>query len=171
VKKTKSKFKTGTLFWITGLSGSGKTTIADNIKKEISRKYGPTIIISGDELRKLFNFNKFSRKARLNYALSYSKFCKHITDQKINVIISTVSLFHKVRNWNKLNIKKYVEIYVKSEISILLKKKKKFFYRGNYKNIIGKNIKAEFPKNPDIVIKNDFKKSLKTLSKELLKKI
>ena len=68
----------GILFWITGLSGSGKTTIAEKIKIQISKKYGPTLTLSGDDLRKIFSFNKFSKKQRLNYALSYSKFCKRI---------------------------------------------------------------------------------------------
>ena len=66
----------GILFWITGLSGSGKTTIAEKINNDISNKYGPTVIVSGDNLRKMFNLKKFSRKDRLDYALSYSKFCK-----------------------------------------------------------------------------------------------
>ena len=47
----------GILFWITGLSGSGKTTIAEKIKKDISNKYGATLIFSGDDLRKLFNYS------------------------------------------------------------------------------------------------------------------
>tara|TARA_Y100000590_G_scaffold460861_1_gene621180 strand:- start:306 stop:827 length:522 start_codon:yes stop_codon:yes gene_type:complete len=163
--------KQGILFWITGLSGSGKTTIAEKIKNKISRKYGPTLTLSGDDLRKIFNFNKFSEKQRLNYALSYSKFCKHITDRNINLIFSTVSLFHKVRKWNKNNINNYVEIYIKSDIQEIIKKKNKFFYRGNYKNIVGKNLKAEFPKSPDIIIENKFIKPLNKLSVELLKKI
>ena len=161
----------GRLFWITGLSGSGKTTIAEKIKEKISKKYGPTLTISGDDLRKIFNYNKFSKKIRLRYALSYSEFCKYITDQNINVIISTVSLFHKVRKWNRSNINNYIEIYVKADISELIKKKKKYFYKGSHKNIIGKNLKAEFPKKPDVVIENNFDKSLTELSKELLKKI
>ena len=61
----------GILFWITGLSGSGKTAIAEKIKSYISNKYGPTVIVSGDDLRKMFNFKKFSRKDRLTYALIY----------------------------------------------------------------------------------------------------
>ena len=161
----------GILFWITGLSGSGKTSIAEKIKHQISKNYGPTLTISGDDLRKLFGYNKFSKKARLLYALSYSKFCKHVTDQGINVIISTVSLFHIVREWNRKNIKNYFEIYIKADIAKIIERKSKFFYKGNYKNIIGKNIKAEFPKRPDIIIENNFKKPLKGLSKDLLKKI
>ena len=50
----------GILFWITGLSGSGKTTIAEKINNDISNKYGPTVIVSGDNLRKMFNLKKFS---------------------------------------------------------------------------------------------------------------
>ena len=161
----------GILFWITGLSGSGKTTIAEKIKKKIYDKYGPTLTISGDDVRTLFNYNKFSRKDRLAYALSYGKFCKYITDRNINVIFSTVSLFDKVRKWNRSNINNYIEIYIKSDIKDIIKKKQKYFYKGNYKNIVGKNLKAEFPKSPDIVIKNNFTKKLNKLSSELLKKL
>jgi len=141
----------GILFWITGLSGSGKTTIAEKIKKKIYDKYGPTLTISGDDVRTLFNYNKFSRKDRLTYALSYGKFCKYITDRNINVIFSTVSLFDKVRKWNRSNINNYIEIYIKSDIKDVIKKKQKYFYKGNYENIVGKNLKAEFPKSPDIL--------------------
>ena len=161
----------GILFWITGLSGSGKTTIAEKIKKKIYDKYGPTLTISGDDVRTLFNYNKFSRKDRLTYALSYGKFCKYITDRNINVIFSTVSLFDKVREWNRSNINNYIEIYIKSDIKDVIKKKQKYFYKGNYENIVGKNLKAEFPKSPDIVIKNNFTKKLNKLSSELLKKL
>ena len=171
MKKLKVNKNKGILFWITGFSGSGKTSLAKKIHKKIILKYGPTLIISGDDLRKIFGYRKFTRKDRFTYALSYSKFCKSIIDNNINVIFSTVSLFHTVRKWNKLNIKNYIEIYIQSDIHQIIKQKKKFFYRGNYKNIVGKNIKPEFPKFPDIILKNDFKKSINSLSKKLIKKI
>ena len=167
----KLKKNKGIVFWITGLSGSGKTTLAKKIEKKITSEYGPSLMISGDDLRKLFNYDKFSKKARLVYAMSYGKFCKYIADRNINVIFATVSLFDKVRKWNKLNINNYIEIYIESDIKKLMNKKKKFFYKGNYKNIVGKNLKAEFPKKPDITIKNTFTKPLNDLSRELIKKI
>ena len=40
-----------------------------------------------------------------------------------------------------------------------------------FKNIVGKNIKPEFPKSPHITIKNNFNKSTNVLAKELIKKI
>lgn len=161
----------GILFWITGLSGSGKTTIAEKIKKDISNKYGTTLIFSGDDLRKLFNYTKFSKHNRYKYALSYSEFCKHITDQNINIIFSTVSMFHKVRAYNKKHIKNYIEIYIKSDIELLISKKKKKFYKGVLKDIVGKNQKAELPKNPNIVLTNYFEVSTSKLAKKLITEI
>ena len=165
------KKKAGILFWITGLSGSGKTSIAEKIFSFVKKKYGPTIILSGDDLRKIFGYDKFDKKSRLKYALNYSKFCKKITDQNLNVIFSTVSLYHKVRYWNKKNINKYLEIYIESDISKLIQNKKKPFYKKKLINIVGKNIKAEFPKNPDIKIINNFEKSINQLKDDLIKKI
>ena len=161
----------GILFWITGLSGSGKTAIAEKIKRNISNKSGPTVIVSGDDLREIFNFKKFSKKDRLSYALVYCKFCKCITDNKINIILSTVSLFHKVRKWNRTNISNYMEIYIRSDINKIIKQKNKFFYKKNYKNIIGKDIKPEFPQSPHITVENNFNKPIKILTKYLINKI
>jgi len=72
----------GIVFWITGLSGSGKTTIAEKIRENVSKKYGFTLTISGDDLRELLNYKKYNKKSRLNYAMSYGKFCRHIADKK-----------------------------------------------------------------------------------------
>jgi len=165
------KKKNGILFWITGLSGSGKTTIAKKIESHILKKYGPTLTVSGDNLRKIFNFKKFSIEERLSYAITYGRFCKYLTDNKINIIFSTVSLFHKVRKWNRSNINNYIEIYIKSDINKIIKQKKKFFYKKNCINIVGKNIKAEFPQSPDITIINHFEKPINSLINELIKKI
>ena len=54
----------GILFWITGLSGSGKTTLSKKILKDVTELYGPTLLISGDDLRDIFSFNKFNDKER-----------------------------------------------------------------------------------------------------------
>jgi len=165
------KKKKGILFWITGLSGCGKTSLAKKILNFVKKNYGPTIIVNGDDLREIFDYKKFDKSSRLKYALSYSKFCKEITDQKVNVIFSTVSLYHKVRSWNKKNITNYFEIYIEADIKTLIKKKKKYFYRTKLVNIVGKNIKAELPEKPDIKITNNFIKSINQLKIELIKEI
>tara|TARA_B100000424_G_scaffold269679_1_gene267134 strand:- start:2 stop:544 length:543 start_codon:yes stop_codon:yes gene_type:complete len=164
--------KKGILFWITGLSGSGKTTISKKIKNEISKIYGPTILVSGDDLRKTFGFNKFTAHERVILSKKFCKFAKFITDQKINLIFAVVAMMHKPRNWNKKNIDNYFEIFIKTKIDDIIKaKKKKIYHKKNVGSIVGIDIKPELPKRPDIIINNNFKKSSDVLAEELIKKI
>ena len=103
--------------------------------------------------------------------MNYVHFAKLITDQKINLIFSVIGMYENARKWNKKNIDNYVEIYIKSDLSKILKLKKKTLYPRNKKNIVGLDIKPEFPRKPDIVINNNFTESVDNLSKELLNKI
>ena len=169
LKKNKNK---GILFWITGLSGSGKTTIAKKIKKDIIQLYGPTLLVSGDNLRKIFNFNKYTYNERLSLSKKFCKFAKFITNQKINLIFASVGMMDSMRKWYRNNIDNYVEIFIKADLNKIIKLKRKKIY-NNKKNgdVVGITIKPEFPKQPDIIINNDFKKSTNILSNNLIKKI
>jgi adenylylsulfate kinase len=171
MKKIRISKKKGILFWITGFSGSGKTAIAKKIKSEIIKSYGPTILISGDNLRKIFSFKKYSKNERLKNALKFSKLCRFITDQKINVIFAVVGLFHKLHQKNRQNIQNYIEIYIKTDLSNIIKIGKKKLYKKYNKNIVGKDIPAELPKFPDIILNNKFDRSINVLSIQLFKKI
>lgn len=163
--------KKGIYFFITGFSGAGKSSIAKKIKKKIEKKYGPTILIHGDELRKIFNFNSYTKESRKTIALYYSKLSKKLIDNNINVILATVSLFSKIRKWNRENIDNYVEIYIKASFKKIIKRKQKYFYRKKVDNVIGIKIKPELPIKSDIVIYNNFKTDLNNLSNKLLTKI
>ena len=68
--------KRGTVLRITGISGSGKTTISKLIYKKFQKKYGPTIIFQGDELRKIFNFKDYSKLGRISNGLIFSDLIK-----------------------------------------------------------------------------------------------
>ena len=159
------------MFWITGLSGSGKTSIAKKIHKKIIDNYGATILFSGDDIRKIFHIETYDKKNRKKLAKKYSKFCKNIVDQNINVIFATVSLFHEIQKLNKKNIHNYVEIYIKSEFKKISQLSNKIFYRKKYNNVWGKKIIPEFPKRPDVVINNDFKINIDSLAKKALREI
>jgi len=161
----------GIFFFITGLAGSGKTSIAKKIKKRISSLYGPTLEVSGDNFRKIFKFNKYTSKARYEYLMNYLIFAKLITDQKINLIFNLIGMYERARNWNRKNIDNYVEIYIKADIHKIINFKKKIIYLKNKSNVVGLDIKPELPKKSHIVIHNDFKKNTEELVKELLNKI
>ena len=163
--------KKGILFWITGLSGSGKSTIANLIKNKIEKRYGPTIIMSGDDLRYITNFLKYEKKDRLEFSKTKLKFYKFITDQKINLIFSTISLFKSVRKENKKIISNYVEIFIKADVKTIIKNKKKKLYKKKSEKIWGVNIKAEFPKKAFIQVENNFDEPLRIVADNLFKSI
>ena len=166
----KNKINKGILFWITGLSGSGKTTIAKKILPMIKKEYGTTIHLDGDGLRKILNFHGYTYKDRLSNSKVFTKIAKFITDQNINVVFSLVGLMDEPRLWNKKNIKNYIEIFIKTNVKKIILKNKKKIYKKN-KNIVGLNIKPEFPKKPDITIDNKFNKNLESLKSQLIEKI
>ena len=63
----------GIVYWICGLAGSGKTTIARQFTDYLKEKYKKPIIIDGDNIRKVFKLDKdYSRKGRLEIARVYS---------------------------------------------------------------------------------------------------
>tara|TARA_Y100000590_G_C15689941_1_gene1003044 strand:+ start:393 stop:926 length:534 start_codon:yes stop_codon:yes gene_type:complete len=163
--------KKGILFWVTGLSGSGKTLLAKKISKEIRRSYGPTLVISGDDVRNIFNLKGYTYKERLETVQKYCKLVKFLTSQKINVIFAVIGMMKPIRNWNRKNIDNYVEIFIKSQIKKIIKQKRKKIYFSKSKNIVGLDIKPDFPKKPHIIINNNFKYNLDKLSLILINKI
>jgi adenylylsulfate kinase len=72
--------------------------------------------------------------------------------------------------WNKKNIKKYVEIFIKSDVKKIISLNKKKVYKKK-KDIVGVSINPQFPKNPHIIIDNTFDKDLDILVSELQLKI
>ena len=163
--------KKGIVFWITGLSGSGKSTIAKYIKKKIEKKYGNTVIINGDDIRKIFNFQNYELKERKKLSMQYSKLAIFLSNQGLNIIMPVVAMFDQVREFNKKNIKYYVEVYIETNIKQLISRKDKNFYKKKSKNIIGVDLKYEKPKKPDNLIKNKFGNKTKKLGKKLIEKI
>ena len=167
IKKNKKK---GILFWLTGLPGAGKTSIANKIVNSLRKQFGYTILLNGDDIRKIFELKDYSLIGRKRIGMQYSKLFQKITDQNINVLFAGGVLIEKVRKNNKKNIDNYLEIYIKcNQKKIISKNFKKLYLKT--KNLVGLKIKPEYPKNPHIIINNDFKKDIEMLSKDLIKKI
>ena len=155
----------GTLYWITGLSGAGKTTIGNALYYRLKQNLDKLVILDGDILKKIvgdsLGYSKDDRKKR---AYCYSNLCKILTDQGISVVICTIAMYDEVREWNRRNIERYVEVFLKVDKDILLQRDRKNLYSGQkagiIKNVAGMDQEVEFPKNPDIIIQNDGTKTV-----------
>ncbi|MCL2014544.1 MAG: adenylyl-sulfate kinase [Oscillospiraceae bacterium] len=148
------------VYWITGLSGAGKTAVGKALYEKIKPEQPNTVLLDGDELREVFGGDLgYSAEDRRKCAMRYSKLCKMLSEQGLNVIICTISMFHEIHEWNRENIPGYTEIFLDVPFEILKKRDQKGLYsdygKGTSNNLIGLDIKAEKPKNPDIIIENN----------------
>lgn len=75
------------------------------------------------------------------------------------MVICTIAMYDEVREWNRANIERYVEVFLKVKVETLMSRDRKGLYSrqalGEVSNIVGIDQDVEFPKNPDILIEND----------------
>ncbi len=146
----------GTVYWITGLSGAGKTTIGKLFFEMLKCRKEASIFLDGDELRDVFgNDLGYSREERLQCAMRYSKLCRLLSVQGQDVVICTISMFDYIREWNRANIANYKEIYIKVPMEVLEQRNQKGLYSGSGNDVVGVGLKLELPNNPDIELVND----------------
>lgn len=151
----------GTLYWITGLSGAGKTTIGSRLYYQLKPQNKNTVILDGDILKKIAGKDLgYKREERMERAYRYSALCKLLTDQGINVIICTIAMFDEVRDWNRKHIENYIEIFIDVGMDELKARNKKGLYSRKEKDIAGIDVEIEYPKSPDIIIKNSKSESI-----------
>lgn len=163
----------GTLYWITGLSGAGKTTIGNRLYYEIKRTKDNVVLLDGDILKQIVDDNVgYSDSERRKRAMKYARICKMLTDQNICVICCTIAMYDEVRKWNRDNNKRYVEIFLDVPLDILKKRNQKGIYsdyqNGNISNVTGMDLKVEFPKNPDVKILNDGSKTVEEVVRKIM---
>lgn len=150
----------GTLYWFTGLSGAGKTTIAKLFYDRLRNKKPNVVFLDGDVLREVFgNVAGHTAEERKKIAKCYSRLCNILAEQGIDVVCATISMFHDCRRWNRDNILNYKEIYLKVPMEVLIERDSKSLYKralkGEIQNVMGINIPVEEPEEPDVILEND----------------
>ncbi len=166
----------GRLYWVTGLSGAGKTTIGSLLYEHLKRKYPNTVIFDGDALRQAFgNDLGYSEEDRYQCAMRYARLCRLLVEQGIHVVCCTISMFDQVREWNRRNIENYSEIYIEVPLPVLEKRNQKNLYQdvkdGKRGNVVGMDLALQLPKNPDIRLVNDGTKTPEEMGRILIGKL
>ena len=143
--------------WLTGLSGSGKTTIAVGLEKRLNQSGKLTYILDGDNIR--LGINKdlgFTEKDRIENIRRISEIAKLMVDSGLIVVVATISPFAKDRAIARslFKNKEFVEIFVNTPKIICAKRDVKGLYKkykqGLIKNFTGQDSIYENPKSPDL---------------------
>ena len=154
-----------TVIWITGLSGSGKTTIAKRLLEKSRLKSTCCILLDGDEIRKALSIEanqseNISKEDRINIAFKYSKLAQLFEHQGCIVIVATISLFKDIHDWNRKNLIDYIEIFLDVPIKDLINRDPKGIYKaflkGDLRNIAGLDVDIDLPESPDLRLKCTF---------------
>ncbi|EOJ2685141.1 adenylyl-sulfate kinase, partial [Campylobacter jejuni] len=146
----------GVLVYITGLSGSGKTTLAKELQKELILQNIYPILLDGDELRACINNANYDIKNRMEMAMFYVKIAKMLYNQGFIVILSTISMFDSIREFNRNSFQNYLEIFLDVSFEIRKKRDSKNFFKNKMENMAGIDQILELPKKSHIVLKDDF---------------
>lgn len=144
------------VYWLTGLSGAGKTTIGRLWYEELKRTGEAAVFLDGDELRQVFGGQMgYTLEDRRKAAMNYARLCALLSRQGLTVICCTISMFDSVRTWNRENIPGYVEIYIKASMETLRRRDQKGLYSAGKQNVAGVDFQVELPKAPDLILEND----------------
>lgn len=171
-----SKQDQGKVFWVTGLAGAGKTTLAGLLVSKLRETEPSVVFLDGDVMRDVFGGSAgHSSAERLVLAQQYASLCRMLSRQGLTVVCATISMFHEVRRWNRQNLPGYCEIYLKVPMSVLEDRDQKGLYRGarngEVDNVIGVNAPFEEPDSPDIMLENNGDRDPETVLDELLDKL
>jgi adenylylsulfate kinase-like enzyme/gamma-glutamyl-gamma-aminobutyrate hydrolase PuuD len=154
----------GTVYWLTGLSGAGKTTVGDLLTAQLRAMGRPVIMLDGDILREVYGDDLgHTEAARRQVAARNSRICRFLASQGVDVVCCTISMFHDVRDWNRANIPNYKEIYLRVPMETLKERDPKGLYgrvlRGEIADVYGVDLEWEEPRTPDLIVDNDGKQT------------
>lgn len=162
------------LIWLTGLSASGKSTIASSLEAMLIDLGYLTYILDGDNVRNGLNKDlSFSDNDRIENIRRVGEVSSLMVDAGLIVISAFISPFHNDRKMVKEMFAKdeFFEIFVDAPLELCEKRDPKGIYkkarRGEIKNFTGIDSPYEVPIDPDIHIKTDMI-SLKEAVKKIL---
>jgi len=147
----------GVTVWMTGLPGSGKTTLAHVIEGKLKSKGSKVEIFDGDEVRKnLSSGLGFSREDRETHAKRVAYVSKLLSRNGVVAIVALISPYRSSRENARKEISNFVEVYVKCSLETCAKRDPKGLYKkarmGEIKDLTGPQDPYEEPLHPEIIV-------------------
>lgn len=154
-KITGFKAKPGVI-WLTGLSASGKTTIAKLLMQQFKRRSVVPVMLDGDEIRHAIKQNGFDEDSRKKHNLNVGFISALFEKQDSIVIVSLISPYDDIRNEVRAMCKNFIEVYVSTKLEVCIQRDPKGLYKkamtGEIKDFTGISAPYFPPTSPEIII-------------------
>lgn len=158
-ERAKIKNQKPCVLWFTGLSGSGKSTIANAVEAKLYEMDKHTYLLDGDNIR--FGLNKglgFSKEDRVENIRRIGEVSKLFLDAGLIVLTAFISPFRKDREKVRKMVEEneFIEIFIDTPLKVCKSRDPKGLYKkainGEIKNFTGINFPYEKPYNAEIII-------------------
>jgi bifunctional enzyme CysN/CysC len=157
--RSQIKAQKSCVLWFTGLSGAGKTTIANLLEKNLHAMGRHTYLLDGDNLRHGLNRDLgFTDQDRFENMRRVAEVSKLMVDAGLIVLASFISPFRAERKMGRelFEADEFVEIFVKTPLSVAEQRDPKGLYKkarqGSLRHFTGIDSPYEAPENPDVLI-------------------
>lgn len=140
--------------WFTGLSGSGKTTIARQVCLELERAGLPVEYLDGDAIRSVFPNTGFSRADRDSHIRRVAFLASRLQYHGVAVVVALLSPYVESRTFARHLCGNFVEVYVSTPLEVCEARDVKGLYakarRGEIQNFTGLDDPYEPPEQPEL---------------------
>jgi adenylylsulfate kinase-like enzyme len=149
----------GTVYWITGLAGAGKSTLGRLLTARLRAESGAAVFLDGDVMRTAFGEDcAYGLSDRRRLAGRYARCARMLAEQGLHVVCAVIAMFEDVRAWSRAHIPSYVEVYLDVPLCALRARDRKGLYAGasgaagpEGAQVVGLDLPFEPPEQPDLV--------------------
>lgn len=150
----------GFTVWFTGLPSAGKSTASSLLAAALRARGLKVEVLDGDIIRT--NLSKglgFSREDRITNIKRIGFVCELLSRHGVVAIAAAIAPYREARDYNRVKIGDYVEVYCKCPLEVLIERDVKGLYKkalaGEVKNLTGLQDPYEEPENPEVTICTD----------------
>jgi adenylylsulfate kinase len=164
----------GVTIWLTGLSGSGKTTISHAVARELQRLGYKVEILDGDVIRQHLSGDLgFSLADRVTNIRRIGFVADLLTRNEVIVIVAAIAPYRNIRDELRLQIGNFIEVFVNSPLEVCEERDPKGLYAkaraGFIKNFTGLDDPYEPPLNPEVLCRTDQESAIESTQQILIK--